>query len=1105
MPSVVEKRVNSFSRTAANELAKGYYPTHPKDISLLCKLLHLNGGYTRGNGKKRKSLSICDPCAGHGAFLRAIKRRFLSLHTKYVHQMSCCNNGYYGFDIRSYAVELDANRCDEISGCYQKLNASFFDVSVSGMFDVVLLNPPYNRQSNKLLKWMESATRTLRITGCMILIIPDYELKKPQMLEFIKDNFKFSYVFKSTNYNQFKQVVAVLSKGSHRYNEITGASWGVNYDSNLAKDEYPCLSNVGLESRKFTIQGSQKPAPLLISQNLDDFYQRCAQSVKDSADINLSNIYPQVYDKNIKPLSTLRTAHAIQLAAMNSQVEAVAINGKKFLAKYMLVDKTETHDNSDEQTRTTITRPVVDARLMDEHGNIHLPADLGFPYFELNSKLSSLLLQKLSRQYKPVHEIGTDQGYLQDQMDQIGLMPPQKEAVRALMKGYESGAKALGIRANTGTGKAFVMKAIALLLNVKRSLVVTEPHLVPQLVEEYSNEQFDLHVIDSWEKAKELSTTQPAGMYLIAYSRLRMHPKFVSCAVEKQHRETNADGNVEISTMWHCPDCWSPISTKALPKKKKLKCPHCNGVLYTYIPEGSTLRYSYGQWINAVEQEAIVPHTSENKQLPYVRLINQIPFDLAGFDEVHNAASVTSNQGASFLRVMSKAKRSLCLTATLTNGIAKSLYNILWGMMPEKMAADGWDRNSSVLFQKRYGAFRTIVKTEGDGNRHRSGESAKTYDSPGISPAVLKYTLGSFVNMASSDFTDMPPVRRTCYSCNPHPRFEKGIGKITEIIQDANLSPADRLAAVSVRNNAVLRLSDTYHHFDDTLMLRDQFLGTLQRDPIPKLSEKEERLIEIVSEAKRNGERVLLYSGITQKIDIRPVLKRLVQQYTDCSVDSLPDTVPAQKVVSWFTKSKADVTIASFKRVGTGLNLSQYTYVVWYDYTDESRRAEQGDGRVRRVNTAMLHRKIFGCVKEIKYFYLTSSKFREAQLSYTLEKRMVSSLIEGEVPEIDPSTTSGGDSSFSSILTRALQDGDISYSDPSDLLRSMMQEDNARIDATNRPECNPVREKPAEDHVHTSFANSVDESSLDESESSLFDYSYPQPEPGAKEVQLSLF
>jgi hypothetical protein len=144
-------------------------------------------------------------------------------------------------------------------------------------------------------------------------------------------------------------------------------------------------------------------------------------------------------------------------------------------------------------------------------------------------------------------------------------------------------------------------------------------------------------------------------------------------------------------------------------------------------------------------------------------------------------------------------------------------------------------------------------------------------------------------------------------------------------------------------------------------------------------------------------------------------------------------------------------------------------------------------------------------VKEIKYFYLTSSKFREAQLSYTLEKRMVSSLIEGEVPEIDPSTTSGGDSSFSSILTRALQDGDISYSDPSDLLRSMMQEDNARIDATNRPECNPVREKPAEDHVHTSFANSVDESSLDESESSLFDYSYPQPEPGAKEVQLSLF
>ena len=33
--------------------------------------------------------------------------------------------------------------------------------------------------------------------------------------------------------------------------------------------------------------------------------------------------------------------------------------------------------------------------------------------------------------------------------------------------------------------------------------------------------------IDSWERLRELSRTRPKGLYLIAYTRLRMHPDFV--------------------------------------------------------------------------------------------------------------------------------------------------------------------------------------------------------------------------------------------------------------------------------------------------------------------------------------------------------------------------------------------------------------------------------------------------------------------------------------------------------------------------------------------------------------------------------------------------
>ena len=68
-------------------------------------------------------------------------------------------------------------------------------------------------------------------------------------------------------------------------------------------------------------------------------------------------------------------------------------------------------------------------------------------------------------------------------------------------------------------------KAVKYIAGAKRSIMVTEPHLVPQMVKEYENEGFEVHVIDSWERLRELAATRPKGLYLISYTRLRMHPE----------------------------------------------------------------------------------------------------------------------------------------------------------------------------------------------------------------------------------------------------------------------------------------------------------------------------------------------------------------------------------------------------------------------------------------------------------------------------------------------------------------------------------------------------------------------------------------------------
>jgi hypothetical protein len=296
---------------------------------------------------------------------------------------------------------------------------------------------------------------------------------------------------------------------------------------------------------------------------------------------------------------------------------------------------------------------------------------------------------------------------------------------------------------------------------------------------------------------------------------------------------------------------------------------------------------------------------------------------------------------------------------------------------------------------------------------------------------------------------------------------------IEKIIDHAELPPEDKLPAASVRNAAFLRVSDTFKHSNDEIRLRGDLLGTLYRREVLDLLEKEERIVEIVRKVVSAGERLLIYTGNTQKIDMRGPLKRIIaQSHPNVTVEVLPDSVSPAQLVRWFETVTAQVAIVSFHRVATGLNLSQFNNLAWFDYTDNTRLAEQGEGRIRRVNTADIHRAMFGEVRPVRYWYLTSSKFQEAQLAYTLEKRMVAKLAEGETPDIDPAECTSGNQSFSALITRALKEGDFDYQDPSVLLKKMTRSENANVRNSSppaaiiHPTTQDVQPEPTESDVH---------------------------------------
>jgi len=151
-----------------------------------------------------------------------------------------------------------------------------------------------------------------------------------------------------------------------------------------------------------------------------------------------------------------------------------------------------------------------------------------------------------------------------------------------------------------------------------------------------------------------------------------MHPDFVP--VTKTRLVRTKEG-AKYTTC--CLNCLAEV--KRITKGSKEHCPVCGDVLYTYVPENKRPPLRYRQWIADIERNGTsLEVKSHNKQLPYIRYLKRIPFDLAIFDEAHNAANLMSNQGTAFIRLAASAKRVLCLTATVTNGMAKSLYNLPW-------------------------------------------------------------------------------------------------------------------------------------------------------------------------------------------------------------------------------------------------------------------------------------------------------------------------------------------------------------------------------------------------------------------------------------------
>lgn len=238
-------------------------------------------------------------------------------------------------------------------------------------------------------------------------------------------------------------------------------------------------------------------------------------------------------------------------------------------------------------------------------------------------------------------------------------------------------------------------------------------------------------------------------------------------------------------------------------------------------------------------------------------------FDFCVLDEVHQYEGDGTAQSNAAHCLIRSSKRTLCLTGTLMNGKASSLYYLLYMLDPRKMLEMGYKYSDKVKFTQEYGSFESVSEID-DSSYNKSSRGKKNRrmkEKPGISPQILPdFLLEKQVCLHIEDFSDILPRYNEIVRVVPLEPELKGVydnvaSQIKGCLREMGM------AAVSA-SLKLLTLTDNISGFKDIL---DPKTGNVMiRIPENPLSEdtltnKEMELVSIVNSEISEGRNCFVY------------------------------------------------------------------------------------------------------------------------------------------------------------------------------------------------------------------------------------------------------
>lgn len=250
----------------------------------------------------------------------------------------------------------------------------------------------------------------------------------------------------------------------------------------------------------------------------------------------------------------------------------------------------------------------------------------------------------------------------------------------------------------------------------------------------------------------------------------------------------------------------------------------------------------------------------------------------------------------------------------------------------------------------RYGVVERIRKKDPDAysedGRYSKRRSylTRTVEKPGVSPAVLFHLIGNTIFLRLSDVAnDLPTYTEQVAVCaldrdHDHETpsqascYQRLAGELRQATGAALSAGSKRLLAAYLQ--ALLAYPDACTR-DETVL--DPLTGNViaQAPALPEdcLYPKERALVDLALRERSRGRRLLVYITHTERRDLSPRLRTVLEQAGLTVAVLKSDTVAADRREEWLAervREGADALICHPRLVQTGLDLIDWPSICWY-------------------------------------------------------------------------------------------------------------------------------------------------------------------------------